>query len=752
MPDAYRAVVGGPPDEHPGRALRRLRESAGLSLGRLADEVHYSKSQLSKIETGRAPLPAGLAGLCDTVLDTGGLLRAMVAAGPAPARRAPTLRSGLPPAAAGFVGRQQELSRIQSFLTRPTASEDPGVSRVCVVHGMAGVGKTALAVRAAYQVASAYPDGCLFLDLHGYTSGIEPVSPATALDRCLRLLDVPAEAIPPDLDDRSAVFRDRLQDRRLLLVLDNAADSAQLRPLLPAVPTCPVVVTSRRRMPAFDDAEHVELEPLGPDEAGTLFRSVAGRELVEQEAAQVVGRVVRRCGLLPLAVRIAAARLRLDGAATLADLEHLLSDDRSYLAELDDGDRAAASAFDASFDHLSEPHRQMFTTVARHPGPDLTPASAAAMTGTPEPDARRRLDHLTAAHLVIRQPGGRYRMHDLVRAYAVAVGDSGPEPLVPLKGLLDHYLEVTLACDALIAPHRHRPASVPGGSAPRPGGPTSRPDAVAWLAAELDNLVAAVRAAVEAGLDRPAWQLAHALRGYFFLVKDWDRWIGTHRLALAAAARDGARDGEGFLLNGLGLALFERGDVDGAAAAYDRALQLFTESGDRFGISSTLGNRAWVHEQRGEHRAALLDQRAALRYYEQVGALHNVAVTQRGLAVAEIGLGAFADAVEHLDAALRTFDALGLPLDEAMALNCLGDARSGQGDPDAARAAYQAAADRARASGSRYEEARARRGLADTSDDPETARRHLVAALALYEPLDAPEAAQLRAALEVADP
>jgi len=734
-----------------GAVLRRKRLAAGVSLAQLAAEVHYSKGQLSKIETGRARGGPRLAHLCDVALDTGGALVAALIAEPewiGRQSRRPRLivRAALPPTVPDFVGREDELRQILAFLFGAGDAGEPGLGRVCVVHGMPGVGKTTLAVRAAYRSVPAFPDGCVFLDLHGYTRGLAPVTPASALGRLLRLLDVPGEAIPSHVEDRAALFRDRLSGQRVLLLLDNAIDSDHVRPMLPADGGCAVLVTSRRRLAALDHGEHVAVGPLTVAEGAALFRSVAGRALAGPADGEVLDRVVRRCGQLPLAVRIAAARLRQDPDASIGHLNRLLADDRTYLLELDDGERSAAAAFGTSFDSLSDGDRQTLTTIAGHPGPDFGTASAAAMIGVEAREVQRRLDRLVAGHLLTRRIGGRYALHDLVRAYALVVA-APADRFGALRRLLDHYVQTALAADALIAPHRYRPQIALDAGSPDLSCPATRDQAIEWMAAELDDLVAAVDAAVAAGADRQVWQLAHALRGYFFLVKDWDRWIETHRLAIAAARRDGAVAGEGHLLNGLGLAFFERGDIDAAAESYGHARNLFTALGDQFGTSTTLGNMAWVHDSRGDHSAAAQAHQLALRFYEQTGAQHNAAITLRGLAVAEIGLQAYGDAVAHLITARRTFADLRLPLDEAMTLNCLGDVHRKAGEPAPAAHAYRHAAELARASGSRYEEARARRGMAAVGDDKVAARRELAIALELYEELTAPETDDVRAEL-----
>jgi tetratricopeptide (TPR) repeat protein len=751
-------------DEHPagggdafgaepfGQVLRRLRNSRGLSLGKLADAVHYSKGQVSKIENGAAAPSPQFAHLCDVALDSGGVLLEIVnrMAGRERGRPAANLPgiAALPRNTSHFVGRRRELGALLAFLTgRPAPGAQSGSSRMYVLHGMPGVGKTALVVQAAYLARAAFPDGCLFVDLHGFTPSLRPVAPASVLDRFLRRLGVPGPAIPEDPDERAALFRERVTGRRLLLVLDNAANAGQVEPLLPADPRCAVVVTSRRRLTALDDAEHLRLEVLAAGEAAELFRSVARTRFAGPEAAGAIDRIVRRCGHLPLAVRIVAAGLRHQPHRSLTELDRRLADDATYLHELDDGERTAVVAFHASLDSLDARERTMLLRVARHPGADFAAAAAAALAGTDVAAAARSLDRLLEANLLAPQGAGRYRLHDLVRAYMIQVAaaqQDREDDCDALRRLLDHYVAIVELCDSLIAPHRYHPG---GPAANDPWAPRTWDDAVAWMAAEQSNLIAACEAAAQHGLRRHCWQLAYNLRGYFFLTKDWQSWIETHRLALAAAGEDGDRRWQGYLLNGLGQAHSERGDVEAAASCHEQALQLFTELADQRGVSNTLGNYAWVHHSRGQHRRALRMLEQALAYYTETADRHNIAITLRGIGVMETGLRSYRAAIEHLRQACAAFVELRLPLDETMAANGLGEAHLGRGDRSAAFAAYEHAARLAEECGSRYEQARALHGMALTTEDGPLRRHHLGAALDLYSALGAPEADQVRADL-----
>jgi DNA-binding SARP family transcriptional activator/tetratricopeptide (TPR) repeat protein len=660
--------------------------------------------------------------------------------------------SGLPRPDAHFTGRQEELSQVLAAFHPSVRGE---TASICTIDGMAGVGKTALAVRAASQLTDQFPDGCLFIDLHGYTGECAPVPAAEALDRLLCRLGVSGDHVPRDVDDRAALFRDRLADRRVLVVLDNARDAGQIRPLLPAAPGCGVVVTSRDRLTAIDDAQKISLDVLSRTEGAALFRSVVGalRLAREAHAPATVARIVEQCGWLPLAIRIAAARHRANRLQTLDDIEDLLSEEHERLAELDDGDRSVAASFAVSHADLGKDPRRLFALIAAHPGPDLDIHAAAALVGMPALEVKRLLTHLVDRNLIGQPERDRYRFHDLVgvfaREYAL--------PEVPeldraagLHRLVDYYLWVAEKADTTITPYRfrmplevtHHPASLPD--------LRGYDSALAWLATELPSLVGACRAAADNGLDAQCWQLAYALRGFFFLTKRWEPWLETHELALDAARRLGDVRAEATTVNNLGLAAIEQGQHAAAASHYRRALRLFQEAGDAHGEHTAVANLAWIAFFEGRYADFLRDSRRTLDYYRRCGAHRNAAITLRGVALAQIETGQVAAAIVHLHEVLDLFERLGLRLDVAMTLNCLGEAHERSGEPDRAVEHHQRAVDASRHCGSTYELARAHHRLghlAAAAGDRGGARVYWKHALDGYCALDAPQQAELRARL-----
>ena len=472
--------------------------------------------------------------------------------------------SGLPRPDQHFTGRVRELKD----LVEAIGARDR--LPLCVVSGMAGAGKTALVVRAAAEVAAAFPDGVLFLDLHGYTAGHPALTAGDALDRLLRRLNVPGDQIPAQLDERAALYADRLSQRQLLLILDNARDAAQVRLLLPGTPGVAVLVTSRTPLTALDDAHPLVLDVLEPDEAAQLFRSVAGAQRLagQRDAEQAVASIVARCARLPLAVRIVAARYRTAAAMTLADLDARLSNANASLAEMQDDERSVTASFQLSFTGLPPDLARTFALLAVHPGADIDTVAAAALLGLPPAEATGHLDLLVHRGLLLAHARGRYRLHDLVAAFArhhalPALPDT--QPPQALRRLLDCYLRAAEQADRLITPHRYR---VPLDLSERTAVLPDLPDhdaARRWLDLEQANLVDACLAAGAAGLDTSCWQLAYTLRGYFFLSKQWQPWIASHEAGTAAARRLGDVRAQAMMTNNLGMAHLERGQHDVAA-------------------------------------------------------------------------------------------------------------------------------------------------------------------------------------------
>lgn len=696
-----------------GPRLRVRRVAAGLSLAQLAERIHYSKGHLSRIERGLSLPGADLARLCADVLGPDDRIPAPAPDAPATGGPAPVY--ALPESGRHFVGRDAELALLDSLLTSAVTRRQPRT--VLAITGMAGVGKTALAVRVAHVARDRFPGGCLYIDLHGYSQNVPRVTVGDALDRLLRMLGMPAETIPHHPEDRAAVYRGAIAGRRTLVVLDNAADSRQVGPLLPHDPGCPVLVTSRSALPALDEAHHVQLGPLSRDEAAALFSRVAGLSgpAAAAEPGTALHEVVDLCGRLPLAVRIAATRCRPDGPRTLDDFARRLSDRRWGLSELDDGERNVVVPFTMSFDALDAPQQRMFALLGLLPGEDCDAVAAAVLADWDLPAADRALNALADAHLVARSRPGRFHLHDLLRAFArqITYRTLTTEARTQAVGrLAAHYIAAADAVGRVLAPHRYRLRITEGAAAaavlpealPAPAG---HDEALDWFTAEQRNMAALAHEAFRLEMHTACWQLAYVLRDFYFLTKRWDVWISSHREALRAARLAGDPEAEAVTANNLGLALVETGDLDGAAENYTLAHRLFQKTGDGHGAANAVANHAWVHYYHGDFAAALGQFGTALDYYTGSGARRNAAITLRGIGLAEVGLGRYQAAIGHLEAALATLESLDLRLDTAMALNCLGEAFLRGGSPGAATAYLERAVSVSRGCGSRHEEARA---------------------------------------------
>ena len=657
--------------------------------------------------------------------------------------------SGMPRLDPHFAGRGRELAMLTEALAAGSRS-------LCVIYGMGGSGKTALAVRAAHALAEPFADGVIFLDLHGYTDQRAALTATQALDRLLRRMRVDGASIPADFDERSALFRDLLTGRRLLLVLDNVYDAAQIVPLLPDAAGCAVILTSRRRLAALDDALALPLGLLAQDEAAELFRSVAGHHRLREEpdSDRTLARVVERCGWLPLAVRIAAARYRDRSQRSLTDLEEKLSDEDERLTELDDGDRSVAASFRVSLQDLPPPLTRTFALLAADPGADFDALAVAALADLPPSLAARHLGQLADRHLILEHAQGRYCFHDIIGVFARKhAQESIPlqERTAALGRLTDYFLRAADAADSLITPYRHRvPLRVLDRPAVLPalGG---YDEAFAWLSAEHGNLADTCTAAGAAGFDAPCWQLAYALRGYYFLSKSWQPWMATYEVARAAARRCEDVHAEALIVNNLGLAHLERGAMDVAAAYYRQAWELFAAVPDPHGVNTARANIAWLLLDERKFTEFLTEMRPVLDFYTAHGAERNAAITLRGIGLAEAELGLVTESVASLHRALDVFTRLELRLDIAMTWNGLGETYQRAGDDQRAAAAFAKALATSGHSGSDYETARAHyrlRQLAVQAGDRDSAREHLIQAHDRYHQLDVPQAALARRELE----
>ncbi|MFJ9566887.1 ATP-binding protein [Streptomyces fuscichromogenes] len=651
-----------------------------------------------------------------------------------------------------FTGRTTESAWLDAVVA--DASPQPALA---VVSGTAGVGKTALVVAWAHRVVDAFPDGQLYVDLHGYGPE-QPMAAHAALAGFLRALGETGSENDTTLEDRAARYRTAVSGRRLLIVLDNAASEEQVRPLLPGASSSVTVVTSRQPLAGLAVQYAARLQSVGRLPADTalelLEKSLGARVSLEREAA---ASLAHRCTGLPLALRIAAEHAADRPTLPLSALAAELDDERTRLDLLDSGDdprSAVRTVFSWSYRRLGDAAGGLFRALGLHPGYGVDAYAAAALTSigtdTGHRTAATLLTRLARAQMIAESTPGRFDIHDLLRVYARELGESLDDDTArqaSLCRLFDYYLHTADRADRVLNRHRYR---MPLDGVPSPGPRIDDyGEALSWLDTERRNLVALCRLD-RPELDRRRWQLAYVLRGYFFLTKRWDDWIETHSLALAACRRSGDRGAEATTHNNLGRAMLERGRHDEAAEHYACAMRLYEEVGDRHGLSDMLANRAVMLRGQGKYAEALRDNHRALDFYRQEEVTRKVAITLRAIALNELALGRFADAVRHAEEALDGFLDLDLHQEAAKGFSTLGLVLHRAGEDDRAQEAYLRALDVARRCGSTYEQARAlhRMGaVAAARHDTGTARSHWTQALALYQGLGTAKADRVAADL-----
>ncbi|MEJ2859195.1 MULTISPECIES: tetratricopeptide repeat protein [unclassified Saccharothrix] len=518
----------------------------------------------------------------------------------------------LPPPAHRFVGRRRELDRLTALATAA------GGSRVCVLDGPPGIGKTELAVQWGASVRGLFPDGHVYVDLRGFDPTRPAVDPAEAPRLILGALHVPLSSVPAHPDDQLALLRSVLDQRRLLLVVDNARGSDQVRPLLSSSRGCFTVVTSRHRLDGLavqHGAERIPVAPLRPAESVRLLAEHLGTHRVRSEHA-AVARVVTACGGHPLALSVVAARAA-DPAESLDAIVRELESRGGALDALrlaDVGDLRAVLSL--SCENLPAGVQREFRTLALHPGAEFDVAAAAAMTGGDTFRARETIRELVRCHLLGRTSSGRFAFHTLTYAFAAeqARAIDPAERAASRIALLNHQLHAANRADRLINGHRRpvplepclRPELLPALA--------TRADALAWFTTEYDNVLAAAALARREGLDAHTWQLAWTIPNFAHLTGRWRDWIQVHTAAVEAV-RGGDRSVEVRLRQSLARAHFENGDHGKSVEGYVDALRTLEELGDVPGRANALNGLAAVQLGAGAPDAALRSASAALDLY-----------------------------------------------------------------------------------------------------------------------------------------
>jgi tetratricopeptide (TPR) repeat protein/transcriptional regulator with XRE-family HTH domain len=773
--------------------LRRYRLASGLSQEELAQRAGLSVRALANMERGRTrrPYKRSVRLLAEAMalpepqrLDLDRASRLVTCDVPMPGQR-PTADLAQPPAGqvvprelpasvSHFTGRAAELDELSDLMT----GGEGRALVICAVGGTAGVGKTALAVHWAHQVAGRFPDGQLYVNLRGYDPG-QPVPAADALAGLLRSLGVPGQDIPPEETERATRYRSLLAGKQVLVVLDNAGSADQVRPLLPGTGTCTVVVTSRDALAglvARDGAARLDLDLLPPQEAVALLRTLIGARAAAEPVA--VAELAEQCCRLPLALRVAAelaasrpAMLLAGMAAELADLRTRLD----LLAAGGDPRTQVRAVFSWSYRHLEAEDARTFRLLGLHPGHDLDPYAAAALTGTTVPQARRALDVLARAHLIQPAAPGRYAMHDLLRGYALelsATVDDDQEQHAALTRLFDHYLHTAAAAmDTLLPAERHLRPRIPRPATPVP--PLAGPAAAReWLDRERATLVAAARHTAAHGWPGHAIRLADTLSRHLRIgghisealtifghaldaarrtgdrvaeaaalndIGDVDdqqgrlqQSVDRYRQALALSRAAGDRAGEARALINIGLAETELGPYEQAARHQQEAVAICRDLGDRFGEARALGSLGLAWQRQGRYQRAAGYYQQSLDMFRAIGDREGEGYALGRLGVVDLRLGRYQHAAGYLHQALAMLHEMGDTSGEAETLIKLGEVYLGLGRGEQAAGNFEQALAMFRAIGSRALEAGALNSLSDVlfrMSDADKARAHHAAAL-----------------------
>ena len=563
-----------------------------------------------------------------------------------------------------FAGRQTELDELMSL----TINENPGSGTVVIsaINGMGGVGKTALAIRAAHGLRERYPDGQLFIDLHGYSQNLEPVAPEDALDFLLRSLGVAPQAIPGNLDERATLYRSRLAETRTLIVLDNAINAAQVAPLLPAAPGCLVLVTSRNRLTSLEDAHLVALDVLPYPDAVALLREVAGtaRATEIDQHPNAVADIITFCGRLPLAIRIVAARLRHYSTLTIEALAAELHEESGRLDRLQDDDRDLLSVFDSSIAVLADEQQRLFRFLGLVPGPDFDAYPAAHLIGTDLRTAETLLESLADHNLLIQYTPGRYRLHDLLRVHASGLAAQDEESDTALDRLFDFYVHTAQAAELArhkrTAPEKAVPVRVPTPDF------AYRDQAPVWMHNERANLLALLDHR-EVGARRTA-SLTAAMIPLLSFEGPWTLVTDLSSRAVAAAQHMGDRLAEANALAQLSGFTGRTGNPDAAAAHATRALAIFREIGHRQGEADALHQLGLVAFGRSRFAEALEPTEQALAIFEELGNRERAAAMLWRLGAVTHAAGRNDLASDHLTRAIAVNAEIGSLTGEA---NCL---------------------------------------------------------------------------------
>jgi len=687
------------------QARNKIADELGVDPGAELRQLYH---QILNAEDVQAVIPAA---------------RAELAPGPVPAQLPADIRD--------FTGRSGQVEQLHELLAGADGEDSPGAVRVVLVVGSGGLGKTALAVHAAHLLASRFPDGQLYANLLGAT---QPVAAAEVLARFLRDLGMEGHRIPLGEEERAAHFRTRLAGKQVLIVLDDARDAAQVQPLLPGSASCAVLVTARGTLPELVGSEVIDLDVLPRPEARALFGVVAGEERVAAEPAATEA-VLKACAGLPLAIRIAGARLARRGGGTVRALAERLSDERRRLDEFRMGNLAVRACFEVSFTSLPGPvtpggldPARAFRLLGLWTGPSIGLPAAAGLLGEPELATADALYMLVDAHLLESPAPEQYRFHDLLRVYAAdraLTEEAEADRREAITRALAWYLYSAEAAARMISRQRRQ---VPLGPVPaglHPLAFATLEEALTWCDHERLELMAATQLAAASGLHELAWKLPAAAMVFYSRRSHWADWVAAHQIGLASARTVGDRLAEAWMLNNLGMAYgvqrmeesvtyleqaldlsrelgngpaeaqaatnvantyFRLGNYAEARIAAERSIDIERKVGNRFGEGIGLGILGCACRELGEFGAAIEFLQQALAISRELGERDFEAETLTDLGGAYLGLGQLAYATNCLEDSLAIRESIGDRHGQAATLQRLGQANWRAGNVGKARA------------------------------------------------------------------
>ena len=714
-----------PSAESFGAMLRRLRAEKGLSWQKLVRRTgnRVARTTVIQIENGQTQRPrldtvlilAEALGLSDAERD------AFTAAARPPEAPGDTIAvadgsaEALPPRMLPydietFIGRAAELQLLAEGAQRVARA---GRTGVFAIEGLAGIGKTALAVHAAHMITAdfpgLFPDAHLFLDLHGYTPGVSALAPKDALRSLLQQLGVPHALVPARQEDREAMFRTSLASRKSLVILDNARDADQVRPLLPGSARCMVIVTSRDTLRSLDGATALQLGTPPDAEAIALFRKVAGLEPADGEdparpADPKLAEIVGLCAGLPLAVQVVAARLSRRTALGVSGILAGLAEEHDRLSLLQDRNRGVRAAFQSSLRYLDPGEKELFTRLALVPSTDFDVYAAASLSGARPDLTMDRLESLLDQHLLILRAPDRFEFHDLARLYARELADHSAEKAAndaATDRLLDFYLATARRADRLFErglPLPSESAGEPadgdpaGGAAGLPRLATSQ-DAQRWFALELHNLRASAGLAAGTGRTRIAIGLPAALSDYLRTHGPWSWALSLHQSALAEATRSGDRPGQAGALRSVGGVLSRTGRIAESKEKFGQALEVYRELGDQRGIGRALIELSIAQRVTDEPVASLASLTEALAIFQRMDDRQGEAAALTELSSLRWQTGDIAEAERNATTGLRVYQDLGNRQGQAAALLYLGPIQQVLGALGAAEESLRQAGD-----------------------------------------------------------